>query len=241
MKKNYPTATPTKINEQLTRWAAEQLEIPLRDAPVYALSLRQPWAWAVLNAGKNIENRLWPSFKEGWFFIHASSGCTKREWESGANIIEACSGQTPPALEEMKPTMGGIVGAFKLAAATKKNLALGKNDWAFPDQFHIPILSARPLPFIPCTGAMKFFCANVSPDEAVKPEEPVDESAWPSIEQRIGWFVTTKHAGGMKTVVATHTNGRFIQVQSFLGAPRASWIAATQVDRWIKPEDPAQQ
>ena len=26
-----------------------------------ALSIRQPWAWAIINAGKDIENRQWPT------------------------------------------------------------------------------------------------------------------------------------------------------------------------------------
>lgn len=30
------------------------------DLPPLALSIRQPWAWAILCAGKDIENRSWP-------------------------------------------------------------------------------------------------------------------------------------------------------------------------------------
>lgn len=26
-----------------------------------AISIRQPWAWLILNAGKDIENRDWPT------------------------------------------------------------------------------------------------------------------------------------------------------------------------------------
>jgi len=29
----------------------------MNDLPVKALSIRQPWVWAILNAGKRVENR----------------------------------------------------------------------------------------------------------------------------------------------------------------------------------------
>lgn len=29
------------------------------DLPELALSVRQPWAWAIIHAGKDIENRSW--------------------------------------------------------------------------------------------------------------------------------------------------------------------------------------
>jgi hypothetical protein len=36
-----------------------------------AISIRQPWAWAILHAGKNIENRRWSWHYQGEFAIHA--------------------------------------------------------------------------------------------------------------------------------------------------------------------------
>lgn len=32
----------------------------MTNRPLYALSLQEPWWWAILNAGKDIENRRWP-------------------------------------------------------------------------------------------------------------------------------------------------------------------------------------
>ena len=29
------------------------------------LSIRQPWAWAIIHAGKDIENRCWPTSYRG--------------------------------------------------------------------------------------------------------------------------------------------------------------------------------
>lgn len=45
-----------------------------------ALSVRQPWAWAILNAGKDIENRDWPTNVRGTVAVHASKTFSRREY-----------------------------------------------------------------------------------------------------------------------------------------------------------------
>jgi len=37
-----------------------------------ALSIRQPWAWAIIHAGKDVENRTWKTKMTGEFLVHAS-------------------------------------------------------------------------------------------------------------------------------------------------------------------------
>ena len=61
-----------------------------------ALSIRQPWAWMILNAGKDIENRSWQTDYRGRFLIHAAKGMTQDEYEklvvrlgSGARVQSA--------------------------------------------------------------------------------------------------------------------------------------------------------
>jgi hypothetical protein len=36
-----------------------------------ALTIRQPWAWAILQGGKGVENRSWPTKYRGPLLIHA--------------------------------------------------------------------------------------------------------------------------------------------------------------------------
>ena len=43
-----------------------------------ALSVQQPWAWAIIHAGKDIENRTWKTRQRGIIAIHAS-GKVQRE------------------------------------------------------------------------------------------------------------------------------------------------------------------
>ena len=37
-----------------------------------ALSIKQPWVYAILREGKDVENRSWSTTYRGWFALHAS-------------------------------------------------------------------------------------------------------------------------------------------------------------------------
>ena len=45
-------------------------------APLKALSIRQPWAWLIVNGFKDVENRNWRTHWRGRLLIHASKGMT---------------------------------------------------------------------------------------------------------------------------------------------------------------------
>src|SRR5690348_2447825 len=50
------------------------------DDGMKALSIRQPWAWLILHAGKDIENRDWSTRFRGQVLIHAAKGMTQNEF-----------------------------------------------------------------------------------------------------------------------------------------------------------------
>lgn len=53
-----------------------------------AISVRQPWAWAILHAGKRIENRDWKGCSyRGPILIHASKGCGREEFDDAVDAI----------------------------------------------------------------------------------------------------------------------------------------------------------
>ena len=66
-----------------------------------ALSIRQPWAWMILYAGKDIENREWPTRFRGRVLIHASKGMTHDEWEDAWEFAHG-SGASPAAVAEQE-------------------------------------------------------------------------------------------------------------------------------------------
>lgn len=52
------------------------------------LSVRQPWAWALIYGGKDIENRSWKTQYRGPVAIHASKGMTKQEYFEFVDAVE---------------------------------------------------------------------------------------------------------------------------------------------------------
>lgn len=54
-----------------------------------ALSIRQPWAWLIVNGFKDIENRSWDTKYRGLVLIHASKGMTKDQYRACREICNS--------------------------------------------------------------------------------------------------------------------------------------------------------
>src|SRR4051794_36490822 len=85
--------------------------------PRKALSVRQPWAWLIVNGFKPIENRDWPTRFRGKLLIHASKGMTKHEYEDCADLVAAIERRLEtkiplPAFDDLE--RGGIVGEAEI-------------------------------------------------------------------------------------------------------------------------------
>jgi hypothetical protein len=50
---------------------------PAGGPAVKALSIRQPWVWAIVHAGKDIENRTWWTPYRGPVLIHAANAAAQ--------------------------------------------------------------------------------------------------------------------------------------------------------------------
>lgn len=55
------------------------------------LSVRQPWAWALIFGGKDIENRSWKTKYRGPVAIHTSQGMTKKEYSEFLDYVAEMS------------------------------------------------------------------------------------------------------------------------------------------------------
>jgi hypothetical protein len=119
------------------------------------LSIRQPWAWLICHAGKDIENRKWPTKVRGRFLIHAGKGMTRGEYEDAAYCAESNGAKIPPF--EMLDR-GGIVGEAEIVDCVWDS----DSPWFF-GTYGFVLANAKPLPFYPCKGALGFFhLANAS-------------------------------------------------------------------------------
>lgn len=108
-----------------------------------ALSIQQPWAWAILAAGKDIENRTWPTKFRGWFLIHASKTIDPDGYEFLATLYPS---------ESNKIEKGGIIGVAKLVDC----VTASKSKW-FDGPFGFVLAHAMPINYYECRGHLGFF------------------------------------------------------------------------------------
>lgn len=143
-----------------------------------ALSIRQPWCWLILHAGKDVENRSWtprnPALLAaerlarqyhqpggGWFLIHASSGMTRAEYDDAIEFAEEVEwtqerhpkGFRWPKREEL--FRGGIVGCARLKSVFGE-IHTPYSPW-FAGPIGLLLTDATPLPFYAVKGALGFF------------------------------------------------------------------------------------
>lgn len=123
-----------------------------------ALSIRQPWAWLILHAGKDIENRTWPTRYRGHVLIHAAKGMTRAEYEDAEDPLWSRGGPTielPPFADLQR---GGIVGRARIVGC----VTASDSSW-FCGPFGFVLTAVEPLPFHPCRGALGFFDVSYRP------------------------------------------------------------------------------
>ena len=91
--------------------------------PVKALSIRQPWAWAVIFAGKDIENRSWQAINHGLavrgpIAVHAAKGMTKSEYEGAASFMASIGVECPPAADLWR---GAVIGTVEVVDVVRES------------------------------------------------------------------------------------------------------------------------
>ena len=118
-----------------------------------ALSILQPWAWAILNLGKDIENRHWRTHFRGRFLIHTGKGfdSSGAEW-----LASRFPGRVPPPHYDR----GGIVGSAVLRDCVRASTS----QWFF-GEYGFVLQGVKPISFIPYRGELGFFDV---PDNVVR-------------------------------------------------------------------------
>lgn len=118
-----------------------------------ALTVKQPWADAIVHGGKDTENRTWPVPPQALstrILIHAGKGYDPM----GRFIITD---------REALNSWPGVHGAV-IAVATLADCHQAANDcchpWGEPNVFHWQLTDIVPLPApLPCTGAQRLWTA----------------------------------------------------------------------------------
>lgn len=97
----------------------EHLEVPMADllpGHIRVITVRQPWAWAIMHGGKDIENRDHRQFAtlRGPVAIHCSKHVSQRDYNDAAEFIAAIGDVKPPSYQEAKQTMGHVLGLVEV-------------------------------------------------------------------------------------------------------------------------------
>lgn len=138
----------------------------MTDLPAKALSIRQPWAWAIMNAGKDIENRSWPTKFRGPVCIHASlyADPKNREWDACMGVLDSIhgaftmrelvdqQGRRSSAEHSAEAARGGIIGVAEIVDCVEAS----DSPWFF-GRYGFVLRNARPVEFFPVKGALQFF------------------------------------------------------------------------------------
>ncbi len=122
--------------------------------PQIALSVRQPWAWAIVAGHKDVENRSTFAISKGSLdrrsvAIHAAKGMTRDEYEAAANFMARLGVECP------RPDLlvrGAIIGAASITAVVRECAS----PWFFGPR-GLLISDATEVEPIPAVGALGYF------------------------------------------------------------------------------------
>lgn len=118
-----------------------------------AISIQSPWAWAIMNAGKDYENRTWPTNYRGTVAVHVGK---KVDWD-GVQFLKDMGLQLPAVIHT-----GCIIGEVDIVDCINVEES-GKpgSEWAFGPfcwKLANPRLYEKP---IYCKGALGLFHVNI--------------------------------------------------------------------------------
>ena len=130
------------------------------------LSIRQPWAWLIVNGYKDIENRDWYTNRRGKVLIHASKGMTKDEYYDCCDFLKSSLPEVAKIIREQHSHLengfsweylknnfcGGVVGEAEIIDCIKTS----QSKWFF-GQYGFVLRNAKPTKFMPCKGKLGFF------------------------------------------------------------------------------------
>ncbi len=121
--------------------------------PAVALSVRQPWAWAIIHGGKDVENRSARAASHGLdprrIAIHAAKGMSRDEYELASEFMAALDVACPRPNDLVR---GAIIGVVTVDAVVKKSTS----PW-FSGPRGLVLSDPVAVEPIPAVGALGYF------------------------------------------------------------------------------------
>ena len=207
---------------------------------IKALSIRQPWAYAIVHEGKIIENRSRRFKYRGPLAIHAAARPPYKEIFAGLRAISTITGKCNiylPQPRSDKLQYGGIIGLCDVVDCVTDHAS----PW-FTGPYGLVLANIRPVPFLKCSGQLGLFNVDVTLEQLAAPE---NELARPDTARTIGDLRATKRRLIMKCQYCRHTRpidlatrpippGTQIKsAQSYLTCPNCG---SRNIATWAEPE-----
>jgi len=122
--------------------------------PTQALSVRQPWAWAIIHAGKDIENRETGAMRRGGMFpcsiaIHTGKTMSRGEYESAREFMMGIGIECPRPGALIR---GGIIGTVTVDTIVRES----DSPWFFGPR-GLVLSGASEVMTKPALGALGYF------------------------------------------------------------------------------------
>jgi len=141
------------------------ITLPGNASRMPALSIRQPWAWLIVNGFKDIENRDWPTKFKGPLLIHAGKKLTVDDYDAAMLFVET---YVDPALVGKVPDigaleLGGVVGMATVTGCVQEHPSRWMTGNDDPQGYGFVLADAKPLPYFAWRGRLGFFDVVVRP------------------------------------------------------------------------------
>lgn len=126
------------------------------------LSVRQPWAWAIFNAGKDVENRSQRTNYRGPLVIQASAYHKWHEIAQDLVVVALRTGNWDmPERHVLERTLGCVVGVVDLVDCVRGH----SSPWALKDQWHWLLANPRRVRLVPLKGQLGLFDCDIEMEE----------------------------------------------------------------------------
>lgn len=128
-----------------------------------ALSIRQPWAWLIVNGFKNVENRTWPTNYRGDFLVHAGLTCKPADYDAAMLFVEGFAPELIGQIPDIGDLpLGGVVGMARLVDCVTEHASPwftggAANNAPGTVGYGFVLEKAMPIPFLPWKGRQGFF------------------------------------------------------------------------------------
>lgn len=118
--------------------------------PTRALTILQPWAWAIAEGIKTIENRSWPTKYRGSIYVHAGRKVHNSEFVDCAETMRLVGSQRDIPREDLL-VYGALIAVVDLVGCSQ----FPDDPWSNPMLWNWKLANPRPLPEpIPMRGSL---------------------------------------------------------------------------------------